>query len=582
MSSNSTLLFGINLVITLMLCIFLLTSFQTMAMSFYKVEKLLFVLPLLSSFVSSQEVAEFRAINEDRDIKNIIEGTDIEIGCRVINFNVSTDTLLVYRHTSYEEEKLATNSGTNESTPSNIQFAGFKEGSGPSVFRLDLDVLNITRFESGSYTCQTSHRFSNAVIDSQSFLIDVQYPPAGQPECTPARQDVAFIEGEQTQLQCLSEAGNPEVHLQWNSTGGIAIPEADIRFIQNGTQIVSIISLKVDINFTVANFTCLRKSDQFPLSNGFCVLGPFTITDGLFTPPQTSDLKTLMTTSQLDDFVTTQDLLSFATKGNVIVITLLASAGVLFIIMFIIIAVLLAKPGWCKYTHKKNKSQSQFSDKSPLEMTSHNEAQKPAQDEVQYNPVQPVRPISPDIGIGQYTVVNKKSSRDETKYPSPPEYPRPPKSNESAEGVTSSSPTKRLTKETPAYTNTLDIPTSRRRQSAPSKAPPPPPEEAGHEECLSASTERGDSRTDVPLYADTSAVTDIRRCVPESKSNSVHLPAPEEAPPPPPKDSVYPNQIQTPGLEYANLNLRNMSSSGSSDDCKPKHGESVVYSSLSR
>ncbi|XP_072036417.1 uncharacterized protein [Amphiura filiformis] len=591
----------------------------------------LFTLLLVILVRSHFSICQILGVTVNIEVTNpdeIKEGSDIHFTCRVTgSFEVSTDTVQFLRQTNEELNPTVLVTEMGLSFPqSNVQFNGWQTNNGVAV--LTVSLLNVTRSESVDYTCQAFRPHSSGGfinLGSKTLRLDVQYPPSGQPSCkaSPPSANFTWNSGDDIQFTCTSDSGNSEVTLQWISTGMMSLPEAETQvFVQDGGSLIvigSLFTITIDPSFNGVSLICSRQNEQFPERDESCMIGPFTVL-GTNVPMLTPSLSP-------------QGIQTGVIAGS-------ASAAVLLIIL-IIVFILLVRSGRCKCVHKTDRvnktDETLTSDDVPMAVATNNK--NTLKDEGHDNPVPVTHILSPNGGE-EYAVIQKRKSEDASasngkKYPAPPNYPRPPKERKESvdEGeqyantgiATLSGSTSDLLKEInviknssdddhldiQAYANTADVTPTLQRNSEPSQIQSV---DGDGEKMMYANMSEIGSRpksepvivtrmpTDddnfAPMYVNTANTIDetspdqnykdedgvpLYATAKNVSGDTSHLPEPTESPPPPPPEEAALQKVfNTPGLDYADLDLNNQNSSvGKNIDGKNQNRESVVYASVS-
>lgn len=162
-----------------------------------------------------------------------------------------------------------------------------RHGGDYQIYRLW--ITNVTRLDTGKYTCQLTYtNKSDAKGGGQSsaskeLALTVRFfPSEGYPLCSSATQPLVFKEGENMQFSCLSELSEPLPEIKWSyeikTAGG-----GTQQFVVPGNNITDETYTYNNIHDSAASvydfvtFVCEISSTAFPGRASSCSVGPLRV-----------------------------------------------------------------------------------------------------------------------------------------------------------------------------------------------------------------------------------------------------------------------------------------------------------------
>ena len=147
-----------------------------------------------------------------------------------------------------------------------------------------LTLWNVSRTDTGKYACKVAVSTGSTTtkfVASATVSLNVLYVPAAthSPYCSvlDRHADLRRIPGDMSQMQCISQSGNPTVSIKWVLNGkpwiylnarvsypsteaGLAVSELDVTLLEGDNGAI---------------FTCILTSPGFPTFSRNCSVGPF-------------------------------------------------------------------------------------------------------------------------------------------------------------------------------------------------------------------------------------------------------------------------------------------------------------------
>ena len=491
-------------------------------------------------------------------------GSHVFLVCAWIGqFDDETDNILIVKNTGQGDSiTLGSKDGLHSSnTHSHMKFITWYKES----HTLWILINNISRPDYGSYTCNAIRQKDVDIFDvlaQQTIVVNILYPQSGDPLCAASPNKTIYRDGDEVTLQCTSDAGNPPVSLKWYQSSGTTLPKTSITELSSD-RVKGSVTFLINITHNNAEFNCVRTDNNLSSSDvSSCLIGPVTVLN-----------KTVSAMSLEDPAVV---------------------AGITIIPIFLLIAAIgtilfLVKSGRCSSSTKGNGIEADAIVKPDIKIEGVQQHGNLNQSANENNKPAPPRILAPN-GV-QYTAIQKDKPPNETApkgktYPKPPAYPRPPRMDDNDDEGAQYANSRQVNEviEDAQYANSQQVNAMSRDGAQYANACPketksvaPPP----------GKIQNTNNNLDKNVYSNTldvcgnSNATDAEKMedttigLYANTTGNPRVPAPSQAPPPPPLDG---SSKKTSEVEYADLDM--VKPAAGSDCDSMSNSQPVAYASV--
>ncbi|XP_038053337.1 uncharacterized protein LOC119725823 [Patiria miniata] len=210
--------------------------------------------------------------------QNANSGSTVRLNCS-IEYQASANISLQILHEGNEiiMQEMISAMTTHQSSRYQLSVAQPES----SKFLVFLDILNVGRADSGTYTCKATRDAASQVTTEEAIVeLQINYlPPRKYPLCSTLGEALPepIRQGQVVTLLCSSRTSEPTVVLNWFYAGGTDVRSVTETESENYVQSELTVALLYPSTGEAPVFRCEATSDAFTEYRSSCTRGPFNI-----------------------------------------------------------------------------------------------------------------------------------------------------------------------------------------------------------------------------------------------------------------------------------------------------------------